>query len=195
MATDPYIAWEEVPSPDLLVQARAGCREAVQEFITRNEKVVRWLIRRRLEQRCLLRFGEDDLVQEIRLGFLTRKVNPEVFQSLSGFFNYLLRAVVNKIVDVQRRWLTAQKRNLNQEIVGVSEDLPDGHEPAGLDLELHEEAVDLYFLLPEAETPVYFMLLDRASPAVIARHLEMSRAAVYRMITNLEGKLCGKVWN
>lgn len=189
MANQALIAWVTLSEHQVLTDARRGSKEAVQELIRRHEPLLRMVIRRRLARRCWSVVEIEDVLQDIRLVFLSRTVRADAFASSESFLRYLLRTAANKALQMQRHWLNGKRRTLNRETAQLTWDPIDGHASDWIDKELTEEAVETFFRLPEPLNVIYFMRLQKGTAIQIATNLGMSVCQVYRALVTAEKRL------
>lgn len=100
--------------PLLLQRARERVRSAVAELVKTYTPVLLAAIRRQLENVKLLRrlYDPEDFAQEVWLAFFKRSLDKNHFATPRDLAAFLAKAGVNRVRNMEWRYLHVRKRNL-----------------------------------------------------------------------------------
>jgi RNA polymerase sigma factor (sigma-70 family) len=99
----------------LMEQLRGGCAEAAQQLYNRYSRLIRMVVRSRLNERLRGRFDSLDFVQDVWTSFFLPNLDRYDFDSPEALVAYLVRMTENKVIDEHRRHET-ETHNLNREV-------------------------------------------------------------------------------
>jgi RNA polymerase sigma factor (sigma-70 family) len=182
---------EERPFPVLLQEVRDGSDSSTRELIARYRRVILKAIRRHLDARVRPKVGCEDLEQEVWSDFFTHVLPREEFTSPEGLGAYLRALGINKALKANRKWLDAERRDVQREQPLQSLGPTDweqlaGKGPAPLTaVECHEFWDRVRSTLPVKYQPIVDLLLGECTHEEIAGELGLSARTVGRIIRSL----------
>jgi RNA polymerase sigma factor (sigma-70 family) len=99
----------------LMEQLQGGCPQAAQQLYARYSRIIRMIVRSRLNERLRGRFDSLDFVQDVWTSFFLTNLGRRDFDSPRALVAYLARMTENKVIDEHRRHET-EIHDLNREV-------------------------------------------------------------------------------
>ncbi len=99
----------------LLEQLRDSSEEGARALLTVYGRVVLRIVRRRLHRRLRTQYDSQDVMQSIWAAFFDTPLEKRDFASPEDLINFLSRMATNKVVDLCRKRLLYQARNIGRE--------------------------------------------------------------------------------
>jgi RNA polymerase sigma-70 factor (ECF subfamily) len=110
----PVAALEDLDTDELLRRADAGRRAAVDVLLARHRGRLRQMVRVRMDPRLAARADPSDIVQEALLE-ASQRIGDYLRQRPLPFFPWLRQLAWDRLVELQRRHVQAQKRSVARE--------------------------------------------------------------------------------
>src|SRR6516164_8632716 len=107
----------------LLCQARGGDRSAGPALLARHRERLRKIVAFRMDRRLAARLDPSDVVQEV-LAEAAGRLSDYLADPPLPFFAWLRQLAWDRLIELQRLHIRAQKRSVRREEGGVL-DLPD----------------------------------------------------------------------
>ncbi len=182
--------FDEAEIDGLLERARLGDRAALRDLLDRHRSRLKRMVGIHMDQRLRRRFGSSDVVQEA-MADAWRNLPGYIENRPLPFYPWLRQIAWNRLVDLHRRHVQAQKRSLHRE---------EGH---GVELS-DQSAVELALMvLSGGSTPsgellrkelrgrvraVLSAMNERDREVLVLRHLEqLSTAEIAAVLGIREG--------
>jgi RNA polymerase sigma-70 factor (ECF subfamily) len=105
---------DDCKTEDLIQRAGEGERAATEELLARNRERLRRMVALRMDARLATRVDASDVVQEA-LGEASRKLPEYVRSRPLPFYPWLRQIAWDRLVDMHRRHVRAQKRAAGRE--------------------------------------------------------------------------------
>ena len=103
-----------IDTQELLVQARQGNDQALEQLLTRHREPVRRMIDLRLDPAIIQRLDASDVVQEVMLE-ASRRFQDYLRAPAMPFHLWLRHIAKDHVIDAHRKHHQAQKRGVNRE--------------------------------------------------------------------------------
>jgi len=157
---------EQLPTEELLAQAKTGNESAVNQLMDRHRQSLRQLVRMRLDQKIQRRVDVSDVVQDV-LVEANRRLQTYLVSPVMPFHLWLRQIAKDRIIDAHRRHRASARRSVDREQAVVA--------PRGYD----QSSIQLLGMLGD----------QRLTPAAAALQSEMARK-VEQAITKLDERDC-----
>ena len=106
--------FDETEMDELLERARLGDRAALKDLLERHRNRLKRMVSIHMDHRLRRRFGSSDVVQET-LADAWRNLPEYLEDRPLPFYPWLRQFAWNRLTDLYRRHVQAQKRSLNRE--------------------------------------------------------------------------------
>ena len=111
----------DLETEELLTRIRGGDRSAAEELFARHRPRLRRMIMARLDERLASRVDPSDVVQDT-MAIACRKLPEYLEGARFPFYPWLRQIAWDRLVDIHRQHLHANKRTVRQEVsLGLSE--------------------------------------------------------------------------
>src|SRR5262249_39563772 len=124
-----FMAANSTASHELLLRARSGDREALNQIFARHRERLRRMVQMRLDWRLQARIDASDVIQDAFLE-AARRLDDYFRDSKVPFFLWLRLVVGEQLTNLHRHHLGAQLRDARREVSLYREALPEASSAA-----------------------------------------------------------------
>jgi RNA polymerase sigma factor (sigma-70 family) len=175
----------------LMARVRAGDNDAVRQVIHQYGHHILRVIRHRLKQPLRSQYDSSDVMQMVWQDFFTKCVHEQAFESMEQLVRYLAGIAKHKMLEIERRYLDTQKRDLKRRLrldspaISEERDLID-HRPSPEKMAADRDECDRLFAgLPPEMRKFGDMLLDGCTYTEIAAEFGWSARSVRRLVEDV----------